>query len=78
MRKRNAAPDAPFQRPADAARLTGIPVSHIRAGTRDGSIPCQWFGRSCLVNMPAYLRQLGVIETAPPGMDEGPVIAGGK
>lgn len=72
MRKRNAAPDAPFQRPADAARLTGIPVSHIRAGVRNGSIPCQWFGRSCLVNMPAYLRQLGVIETAPPGLDALP------
>ena len=49
------------------ARLTGLPISHIRAGVKDGTIPCQWFGRSCLVNVPAYLRQLGVIETAPPG-----------
>lgn len=67
MRKRIADPDAPFQRPADVARLTGIPISHIRAGVRDGSIPCQWFGRSCLVNLPAYLRQLGVPEDTPPG-----------
>lgn len=67
MKKRLANPDAPFQRPADVARLTGLPISYIRAGVRDGTIPCQWFGRSCLVNVPAYLRHLGVIETAPPG-----------
>lgn len=67
MKKRIANPDAPFQRPTDVARLTGLPISHIRAGVKDGTIPCQWFGRSCLVNVPAYLRQLGVIETAPPG-----------
>lgn len=67
MRKRLADPSAPFQRPADVARLTGIPISHIRAGVRDGSIPCQWFGRSCLVNLPAYLRQLGVPEIPLPG-----------
>lgn len=78
MRKRNAAPDAPFQRPEDAARLTGIPVSHIRAGTRDGSIPCQWFGRSCLVNMPAYLRQLGVTEAAGTEISAGPESPGDK
>ena len=31
MKKRIANPDAPFQRPADVARLTGLPISHIRA-----------------------------------------------
>lgn len=67
MNKRNVDPAAPFQRVADVARRTGIPVSRIRAGVKDGSIPCQWFGRSCLVNLPAYLRQLGV---TPPG-DKG-------
>ena len=67
MNRINKVTDAPFQRVADVARRTGIPVSRIRAGVKDGSIPCQWFGRSCLVNVPAYLRQLGVIETAPPG-----------
>ena len=60
MNKRTADFDAPFQRVADVARRTGLPISRIRAGVKDGSIPCQWFGRSCLVNLPAYLRQLGV------------------
>ena len=41
MKKRIANPDAPFQRPADVARLTGLPISYIRAGVRDGTIPCQ-------------------------------------
>lgn len=59
--------DAPFQRPAEVARRTGIPISRIRAGVKDGSIPCKRFGRTCLVNLPAYLRQLGV---TPPG-DKG-------
>ena len=60
MNRINKVTDAPFQRVADVARRTGLPISRIRAGVKDGSIPCQWFGRSCLVNLPAYLRQLGV------------------
>ena len=67
MKKRIANPDAPFQRPAEVPRLTGLPISHIGAGVKDGTLPCQWFGRSCLVNVPAYLRQLGVTEATPPG-----------
>lgn len=60
MNRINKASDAPFQRVADVARRTGLPISRIRAGVKDGSIPCQRFGRSYLVNLPAYLRQLGV------------------
>lgn len=62
MRKRIASPDAPFQRAETVARMTGIPISHIRNGVKDGSIPCMWFGKTCLVNVHAYLRQLGVTE----------------
>lgn len=39
MRKRIASPDAPFQRAETVARMTGIPISHIRNGVKDGSIP---------------------------------------
>lgn len=60
MRKRIANPDAPFQRAEYVARITGIPISHIRTGVKDGTIPCMWFGKTYLVNVPAYLRKLGV------------------
>ena len=60
MRRIKSNPNAPFQRISEVSRLTGIPSYYIRSGIKDGSIPHINLGKTCLVNLPAYLRQLGI------------------
>lgn len=51
-------PVAPFQGIDDTARLTGASRCFVRAGCRDGSIPCVKFGTKYMVNLPAFLEML--------------------
>lgn len=52
----------PFQGIAQACKTTGLSMYFLRKGCRDGSIPHVKNGTVYLVNVPALLRKLGVIE----------------
>ena len=62
MNKRVCNPEAPFQRIADAARLTGLPVGYLRDGVKMGYVPHVLSGRTILINVPALLRKLDAID----------------
>lgn len=52
----------PFQSIAQACKTTGLSMYYLRKGCRDGSIPHVKNGTAYMVNVPALLRKLGVIE----------------
>ena len=49
----------PFQKIAEASKITGLSQYYLRRGCRDGSIPHPKSGQAFFVNVPALLRQLG-------------------
>lgn len=54
----------PFQTISDASRSTGLSQFFLRAGCRDGSVPCVRIGSKYMVNIPALLRKLDAEEAA--------------
>lgn len=52
----------PFQSVAQACKTTGLSQYFLRKGCRDGSIPHVKNGTTYMVNVPALLRKLGVVE----------------
>lgn len=54
--------DQPFQRIPQACMTTGLSQHYLRAGCKNGSVPHIMCGNTFLVNVPALLRQLGVLE----------------
>lgn len=48
----------PFQTLTEASKTTGLAVFFLRAGCRNGTIPCIKSGKKFLVNVPALLRKL--------------------
>ena len=49
----------PFLRIKDAATVTGLSQYYLRAGCRNGTVPCIRSGAVYFVTIPALLRQLG-------------------
>lgn len=58
MSKRAVDMDAPFLTINAAARKTGLSSYFLRAGCRDGSIPCIHIGSEYRVDVPALLDML--------------------
>ncbi len=56
--------DAPFQSVRGAAYITGLSAAYIRAGCKDGSIPCIKVGAEYRVNMPVWRAQLNTQSAA--------------
>lgn len=56
--------DAPFQPVRGAAYITGLSAGFIRAGCKDGSIPCIRVGSDYRINMPLWLSQLNARSAA--------------
>mgnify|MGYP000850583834 CR=1 FL=1 len=52
----------PFQKINQASKTLGTSRYWLRNGCKDGSIPCIKSGGVYYVNVPALLRQLGVME----------------
>lgn len=52
----------PFLRIKAAARYTGLSEYFLRAGCRNGSVPCIRSGQTFFVNIPALLRKLDAVE----------------
>lgn len=50
----------PLQKIPDACRTTGLSQYFLRKGCRDGSIPHIKSGQTYYINVPAFLKQLGV------------------
>ena len=50
----------PFQTIKEACGTTGLSQFYLRAGCKDGSVPCVKSGNKYYVNVPALLKQLGV------------------
>lgn len=50
----------PFQTIKEACGTTGLSQFYLRAGCKDGSVPCVKSGCKYLVNVPALLKKLGV------------------
>lgn len=48
----------PFQKIKEACKTTGLSQYYLRAGCRDGSIPCIRCNGVYFVNVPAFLQQL--------------------
>ena len=46
----------------DACKATGLSCYYLRRGVKDGSIPHVKSGTTYMVNVPALLRKLGVVE----------------
>ena len=55
-------PQTPFMKIKDACKATGLSCYYLRRGVRNGSIPHVKNGNVYLVNVPALLRKLGVVE----------------
>ena len=49
---------APYQKIKEACKTTGLSQYYLRAGCRDGSIPCIRCNGVYFVNVPAFLQQL--------------------
>lgn len=62
MPKRLVKLDAPFQTIPNATRITGLSQSYLRSGCKSGTVPHVMSGNVYLVNIPALLRKLDVIE----------------
>lgn len=52
----------PFQSVAQACKTTGLSQYFLRNGCRDGSVPHVKSGTTYMINVPALLRKLGVVE----------------
>ena len=52
--------DAHFQPIRGASQITGLSTGFIRRGCKDGSIPHLKVGNEYRINMPAFLKQLGI------------------
>lgn len=50
--------NTPFQKIKDACTATGLSQHFLRAGCKDGSIPCVKSGTVYYVNVPALLAKL--------------------
>ncbi len=48
-----------FQKIADASKSTGLSQYYLRAGCKDGSIPCVKSGRTYYINIGELLKLLG-------------------
>lgn len=55
---------APYQSIRGASRISGLAQGYIRAGCRDGTIPCLRVGKEYRINMPLFLQQLEAESTA--------------
>lgn len=60
MHTNNPTPSAPFQKIADACRITGLSQYFLRNGCKDGSIPHIKSGGTYYINVPALLKKLEV------------------
>ena len=49
---------APFQKIAEAARITGLSCHYLRRGCKSGDVPHIMSGNVYLINIPALLRKL--------------------
>lgn len=52
----------PFQGIAQACKTTGLSMYFLRKGCKDGTVPHVKSGSTYMINVPALLRKLGVIE----------------
>lgn len=50
----------PFMKIPDAVKATGLSAYFLRAGCKDGSVPCVKSGTTYYVNVPALFQRLGV------------------
>lgn len=50
----------PFQKIPATVKITGLSAYFLRAGCRDGSVPCVKSGTTYYINVPALLQRLGV------------------
>ena len=50
--------DIPYRKIKDVARLTGISISQLRKGCKDGSIPRIMYGNAYYICVPEFLAQL--------------------
>lgn len=48
----------PFMKIKEAVKVTGLSAYFLRAGCRDGSVPCIKSGTTFYVNVPALLEEL--------------------
>lgn len=53
---------APFQKIADASRITGLSQYFLRNGCKSGAVPHIKSGTTYFINVPALLKKLGVDE----------------
>ena len=60
MQANKVTQDAPFQKIANACKITGLSQFFLRNGCKDGSIPHIKSGGTYYVNIPALLRKLEV------------------
>ena len=58
MAKRSFDPSAPYQGISGASRITGLAQGFIRAGCKNGSIPCVRVGQEYRICMRLFLEQL--------------------
>lgn len=58
----NARQTTPFQKIPAASRTTGLSQHFLRKGCKAGTVPCVMSGTTYMVNVPALLRQLGVVD----------------
>lgn len=53
----------PYQSIRGASRISALAQGYIRAGCKNGTIPCLRVGREYKVNMPLFLQQLEAAST---------------
>lgn len=58
MPKRTVDLTAPYQSIRGASRISGLAQGYIRAGCKNGTIPCLRVGQEYRINMPLFLQQL--------------------
>ena len=58
MPKRTIDLSAPYQSIRGASRISGLAQGYIRAGCKNGTIPCLRVGQEYRVNMPLFLQKL--------------------
>ncbi len=61
---------APFQLIRAASTITGFSQKYLRDGCKAGHIPHVMCGNRFMINVPLFLRQLGVPEEGDPGEHE--------
>ncbi len=55
--------NVPFLKIREACQVTGLSQYYLRAGCKDGTVPCVKSGNVYFVNVPALLRKLGAVDT---------------